>query len=113
MMEEVARWREAFLEKYGDSDLEELPGESIPLETLANALRARPFFADHRLVIVKDFLSTRKADDSNAILPWLNQIPEETFVLFVESHPDKRTSAFKALSTQATQRLFLTPKVPN
>lgn len=111
LMEEVNRWKDTFLEKYGDTDLEELDGESTAVETIAGALQATPFLSPKRLVILRNFLSTRKADQANALLPALQKLPDSTFLLMAElSEPDKRTSVFKAVGTLATQRLFLKPK---
>ncbi len=112
MKEEVARWHSAFTEKYGNSDLEELDGEIVTQEALSNAISALPFFSEHRLILLKNFLSTRKADDCNELIPLLDHLPDSSFLLIIESHPDKRTSAFKAVGTRATQRLFIPPKGP-
>lgn len=110
LLEEVKRWKNAFVEKFGDSDLEELDGESATLESLSGALRASPFLSEKRLVILKNFLSGRKAEEANALLPTLEQLPDSTFLLMTETNPDKRTSIFKAVTQMATQRLFIKPK---
>ena len=110
LQEEVKRWKNAFLEKFGDTDLEELDGESTDAETINGAIRAIPFLAEKRLVILKNFLSSKKADDANALLPTLEQLPDTTFLLMIEAEPDKRTSIFKAITQIATQRLFMKPQ---
>ncbi len=111
LVEEVNRWKDAFLEKYGDTDLEELDGENASVEVIANALQASPFLSPKRLVILRNFLATRKAEQANTLLPTLQKLPDSTFLLMAElSEPDKRSSIFKTVSTLATQRLFLKPK---
>lgn len=110
LQEEVKRWKNAFVEKFGDSDLEELDGELVDLETLSRALRAAPFLSEKRLVVLKNFLTSKKAEEANALLPTLEQLPDTTFLLMIEAEPDKRTSIFKAVTQMATQRLFIKPK---
>src|SRR3989338_4257193 len=99
LREEVERWKEAFLEKFGDSDLEELDGESVELAVLRNALSSLPFLSEKRLVVLKNFLSSQKAEQANLILPLLEQIPESTVLVLVEfGSPDGRTSVYKTIS---------------
>lgn len=110
LLEEVKRWKNAFLEKFGDTDLEELDGENTTAEVINAAVRATPFLAEKRLVILKNFLTSRKAEDANTLLPTLQQLPDTTFLLMIEAAPDKRTAIFKAVTGLATQRLFMKPQ---
>ncbi len=110
LMEEVKRWKSNFLEKYGDTDLEELDGDTS-VETIAGAIQATPFLSPKRLVVLKNFLGGKKAEQANALIPVLQKLPDSTFLLMAElTEPDKRSSLFKTVSTMATQRLFLKPK---
>lgn len=110
LREELARWRDAFVEKFGDTDLEELDGETTPLEQIAGAVQATPFLSEKRFVIVKNFLSTQKAESANALVPLLDKIPESTVLVLAElGSPDQRIAAFKAVSGQATKRMFMKP----
>ncbi len=114
MKEEVHRWKHAFIEKYGDTDVEELDGEKLSLNELSGAIQAMPFLSLKRLVIIKNFLSTHKAEETSPILPLLNKLSDDTFLLMVETkEPDKRSSAVKVITQMATQRLFLRPKGAN
>lgn len=111
LREEIQRWKQGFLEKFGDTDLEELDGETTPIEQIAGAVQALPFLSEKRLVILKNFLGSQKADLANELLPLLEKIPESTVLVLAEfGSPDGRTSAFKAISNGATKRLFLKPK---
>lgn len=111
LLEEVERWKRAFIEKYGDTDLEELDGESVSVQNIAGAIQASPFLSPKRLVILKNFLSSKKAEEANTLLPVLEKLPDSTFFLMAElREPDKRSSIFKTVSVLATQRLFLKPK---
>lgn len=111
LLQELKRWKTAFIEKCGDTDLEELDGETSKIEQIINSIVAVPFLSEKRLVILKNFLSGHKADEANALLSAIEKLPESTVLLIAEfSEPDKRTSIFKALSSQASPRLFLRPK---
>ncbi len=108
---ELKRWKEAFVEKYGETDLEEIDGETTKVEQIINSISTLPFLSEKRLVILKNFLSSQKADIANELLPTIENIPETTVLVMAETkEPDKRTSIFKKLSTLATNRLFLKPK---
>ena len=60
LREEVQRWKQGFLEKFGDTDLEELDGETATLEQIAQATQTTHFLSENRLVILKDFLSSQR-----------------------------------------------------
>lgn len=111
LLQEVKRWKAAFVDKHGDSDLEELDGETASIEQIISSISTLPFLSDMRLVILKNFLSGKKADEANELLPALEKLPDSTILVMVElKEPDKRTSIFKKLTTLATNRLFLKPK---
>ncbi len=111
LLQEVKRWKEAFVEKHGDTDLEELDGESCDIEQIIGSISTAPFLSEKRLVILKNFLSGRKAEEANLLLPALEKLSETTILVMTElKDPDKRTSIFKKLSSLATNRLFLKPK---
>ncbi|MFA4814963.1 MAG: DNA polymerase III subunit delta [Candidatus Gracilibacteria bacterium] len=111
LLQEVKRWKEAFVEKYGESDLEELDGESASIEQIIGSISTLPFLSEKRLVILRNFLGSQKAEIANELLPAIEKLPETTVLVMVElKDPDKRTSIFKKVSTLATNRLFLKPK---
>lgn len=107
LREELKRWKRAFVEKYGDSDLEEWEGEEVELEKLKSSLLAVPFLSEKRLIIIKNLLSSQKAESLKDLLPLFEKIPESTVLVLVEfEEPDKRTTVFKTLSSLASLRLF-------
>ncbi len=108
---ELQRWKKAFIEKYDDMNLEELDGSKTSVEEIGGAITAMPFMSERRLVILKDFLASKKADDQKKLVPLIEKLSDETvFVIAENSTPDKRTSAFKTLSKQATVKIFNTPE---
>lgn len=111
LREELKRWKKAFVEKYGDSDLEEWDGEEVELEKLKSSLLAVPFLSEKRLIIIKNLLNGQKAESLKDLLPLFEKIPESTVLVLVEfKEPDKRTVAFKTLSRLASLRLFKKPE---
>ncbi len=105
LLNELARWKSAFLEKHGDLNLQEISGEDIEPDELRSSLTSIPMLGEKRLIILKDALSKAELKDA------IEEIPDFTVLVVAEtSPPDKRTSFFKHLSTHATVRLFLQPK---
>ena len=68
-----------------DCDATEIKGIS---ETL-------PFFADKRLVLVENSGFFKSANDT--INEYVNNVPETTCIVFVESEVDKRSKLFKTI----------------
>ena len=111
VLEEAKRWKRVFAEKYGDNDLVEFNGLDASPEDIAEAVSSPAFLSERKLVIVKNFLSSRKTEVTQKIIKSVENIPDSTFLLMVETGEiDKRTVAFKELSAMATCKLFLKPK---
>jgi DNA polymerase III subunit delta len=123
LQQELRLWRKAFVEKYDETNLEEIDCHEKSNRTsgaakmaskvaqIAAAVSAMPFLSDKRLVIVKDFLATSKADQQKKLIPTLENLPDSTVLVLAESTtPDKRTSLFKHLNKNASLRLFEKPK---
>lgn len=111
LSQEIGRWKAAFVEKYTDTNLEEIDGADMKINELQAAISAMPFLADKRLVILKDFLANQKAEEQKSLIPILENLSDTTVLVITETgEPDKRTSLFKNLNTNATVRLFMKPK---
>ncbi|MBI4127120.1 DNA polymerase III subunit delta [Candidatus Peregrinibacteria bacterium] len=105
LLNELKRWKDAFVEKHGDFNLQEISGEEIEVDALRSTVTSLPMLGEKRLIILKDALSKAELKDAIA------DIPDFTVLVIAETAPpDKRTSFFKYLSTNATLRLFLQPK---
>lgn len=87
-----------------DFGLERIDGVATDAKALAAALRAVPFLATSRLVIV-EYLSANKAA-SGQIEAIIQELPTTTVVVFYEKEVDKRTVYFKTLSTKAQTQFF-------
>ena len=111
LQQELKHWRKAFIEKYDETNLENLDGSSGNPEEIAAAINAMPFLSEKRLVIVKNFLASNKAEKQKPLIPILENIPDTTVLVIAEtSPPDKRSALFKHLNTNASIRLFEKPK---
>lgn len=111
MLQELKRWREGFVEKYGESEMEEWDAGDADLTVLRSSLLSVPLFSEKRLIIVKNLLQNPKRDGLEPLLDSLEKLPDTTVAVFAElDGPDKRTTAFKRLSGLGTTKLFLKPK---
>lgn len=82
----------------------EFPGGETELETIRQAVLTEPFGARQRLVIVRNWLLERSADESAALAELAGQVPDTTILAIVEAgEPDKRRSAFKQLQRLAAK----------
>lgn len=118
--EQINGWKKAFTEKHGDINLAVLDAEEMPLHEIMAAVNALPFLGDKRLIFIHslpDRPSTRKTDEPTRkdekrdeelkkLEADLDEIPESSVVVFVQSNPDKRKSFYKKLTTKAEVREF-------
>jgi DNA polymerase-3 subunit delta len=119
-MREVNRWKRAFVDKYGDFDMEVIDGRKLSARDILSRCDTLPFMGEKRLLIVRDFLpeagkkSTSDAqdddsgddglesdnnvaskDDIDTLIAYFEHIPDTAVLLFVSALPDKRTKLFK------------------
>ena len=99
---ELARWKEAFLQKHGEGNLQVFEAEGLEWVALSNEAASAPFLSDKRLLIVEGIPAITKEE----LEQLLSAMHEATVLVFVESHPDKRKSIVKFLLKEATVRLF-------
>ncbi|MBU1019511.1 MAG: DNA polymerase III subunit delta [Patescibacteria group bacterium] len=106
--EKIHIWKKEFEKKYGgDLNIEELAAEEITPQDVLNSMNAVPFLSEKRLVLVKNFLSEKKADIQKELAEKLKDVPETTVLIFYEiGKPDKRLSLYKHLQKIATIREF-------
>lgn len=99
--EKITRWKNAFIEKHGEFNMDEIDG-SGELSSILDASSSLPFGAEKRLVIVKNFLSSHKPENLKKMAAALPHLPESSILIFWESKPpDKRTTLFKTLEKTA------------
>ncbi|MBU0706478.1 DNA polymerase III subunit delta [Patescibacteria group bacterium] len=119
--EQINSWKKAFTEKHGDINLAILDAEDIPLYEIMAAVNAMPFLGDKRLIFIHglpDKPKTRQTaeptkkdekrdEELKKLEADLDEIPESSVVVFVQSNPDKRKSFYKKLSAKAEVKEFI------
>ena len=96
---------QTYLKKTGSNlGLERIDGASTDAKTLGAAIRAVPFLATSRLVIV-EYLGANKTASAK-ITDITRDVPATTVVVFYEKEVDKRTAYFKHLETAAQVQHF-------
>lgn len=118
--EQIASWKKAFTEKHGDLNLAVLDAEEMPLNEIMAAMLAIPFLSDKRLIFVHGLPDAppsrqtaeptkkdeKRDDELKKMEATLNEIPDSSVVVFVQSSPDKRKSFYKKLTSKAEVREF-------
>lgn len=97
----IARAREQGIDATNTADLDAVETEP---NTLSQHLQAAPFLAPKRLVIIRNWLTQKSADEGSALAELLASVPETTIAVIVESgKPDKRRSGFKEITKIASK----------
>lgn len=126
----LSTWIEAFVSKYGDSNVARIrAGETDPSQ-VASELLSMPFFSEKRLAVFegvprqKGGRAAKSDDDSGsdspvgessgdpvsqieaAVLSVFDAIPEWTFAIFVSEDPDKTSALYKKLLAEGDVKTF-------
>ncbi|MGL4791415.1 MAG: DNA polymerase III subunit delta [Anaerotignaceae bacterium] len=84
----------------------------VEIGTVMETLETFPFFAEKRLVIVKDsklFKATKKSD-SEQMANFIAKIPPTSHLVFIETEMDKRTKLYKAVDKKGKAIEFKAPQ---
>ena len=84
-----------FVAAYTDIGLQKIDGEESDYDTIREALESLPFLASKKLVVLRNPSANKQFLENYQSL--LEDTPEATDVLVVETKPDKRTSYYKYL----------------
>lgn len=82
-------------------------GEKAVAEDIREFAMTMPFFADRRVILVEDSEFFNKGNE--AVEEFIEEIPETTVIVFVETNIDKRLKLYKLVQKQGTAVLFNTP----
>lgn len=99
---EVLRWKKAFCDKHGSENFLQLHAREASLSDILDAVSAMPFIAEKRLVLIRGIPKIDKED----IVTITENVHPQVLVAFVESKPDKRLGAVKALTEIADMKEF-------
>ncbi len=74
-------------------------GKDLSVDAVIGEADTMPFFADHRLLVIEDsgWFKSGSADASARMAKYLENVPEETVILFVEEEVDARGKLFKTI----------------
>lgn len=87
-----------------DGIVEKIDGSTLQLSQLPDILMGVSLFATARVVVVRN-LSENKAIWS-VFGDWLSKVSDDINLILIEAKPDKRTSTFKALKSNAIVKEF-------
>ena len=70
-------------------------GEDINVKEIIDLAETLPFFAERRTILIEDSKLFKKGGD--VLGEYLAQLPETTYIIFVEEEVDKRSKLYKAV----------------
>lgn len=110
LQKKVKFWKKSFQEKHGEYNLSVIDGVKETANSLISECEAMPFLGEKRLIVIEGLPPAMgdKIDEKkvNAILRFLENAPETSVIVFVNSKPDKRTKFYKQLLKTATVEEF-------
>lgn len=95
---ELNRLTNEFVKEYTDMGLEKIDGEEAELAQIRESLRSLPFLASKKMVVLRNPSAQKQFVDQAEKL--LDEVPETTDVILVETKLDKRGSYFKYLKAK-------------
>ena len=106
------RLRQEFLNDIaGDMNISIFNGEA-DVNSIIDAAETMPFFADKRLILVKDskLFKVGRKNDSEEIADYIEKIPQSTCLVFIEDEVDKRGKLYKVAAKAGRGVEFKTPE---
>lgn len=86
--------RNALVEKDDTMNYNYYAGKGVPIPEIIDIGETLPFFADRRLIVIENSGLFKSAND---FADYVKELPETTYLLFVEEEVDKRNKLFKAV----------------
>lgn len=101
---------QALARSIADSEIvaEKRDGSELKLADLPDIFAGQTLFGDRRLVVIRGVSENKPI--WAALETWLEKLPDETAVVFVESKPDKRTKTYKLIQKLGEIQEFSLPK---
>ncbi len=89
-----AKLKEGILGSGDEMNYSYFEGKGIEVERIVESAQTLPFFADHRLIMVKNSGLFKSQND---LADFIKEFPDTTVLVFVEQEVDKRNRLFKAV----------------
>ncbi len=86
--------RNALVEKDDTMNYNYYAGKGVPIPEIIDIGETLPFFAERRLIVIEN---SGLFKSSNDFADYVKELPETTYLLFVEDEVDKRNKLFKAV----------------
>jgi DNA polymerase-3 subunit delta len=86
--------RNALVEKDDTMNYNYYAGKGVPIPEIIDIGETLPFFAERRLIVIEN---SGLFKSSNEFSDYVKELPETTYLLFVEEEVDKRNKLFKAV----------------
>ncbi len=97
--EKLKLWKAEFIKKHGEDCLETIQGKTLKPQEFGTNIEALPFLSEKRLIIVRDFLATKKTDNQKQVAENLEKAADTSIIVFHENKAvDKRTSLYKKIA---------------
>lgn len=96
---ELQRIVDGFVKEHTDMALEQLDAEEVEYNRMREALESLPFLASRKMVVLRSPSASKQFQENAEKL--LEDLPETTDVVIVESKLDKRTAYYKYLKKQS------------
>ncbi len=110
LQKKVKFWKESFQKKHGEYNLSVIDGLKESPSSIIAECETVPFLGEKRLIILENLPPAigAKVEEKkvNAILRFLEEIPDSCVIVFLNSKPDKRTKFFKQLKKIAQVEEF-------
>ena len=100
----AGRWRDSLVQAIVPDDARDMNMEifegKISATDIINAAETPPFFADYRLIVIKDsgLFAAGRADDATGMAEFVKNIPDTSVLIFAETDVDKRGRLYKRIN---------------
>lgn len=92
-------WQENFTKKYGENALEIIEGDKLNPAEFSTNLTTLPFLSEKRLIIIKNFLNSAKAEQQKQLASAIEMTPEFCLLVFYEDEiPEKINPLYKKIA---------------
>ncbi|MGL5830699.1 MAG: DNA polymerase III subunit delta [Candidatus Altimarinota bacterium] len=100
-------WKDRFVEKYGEMNIQLYYGDELTARDFENAVQTYPFLSEKKLLVVQDFLSEARDEEVKKVAEMLESVPEFCVVVFFEhKKPDARTAFYKRIAKKGVLEVF-------
>lgn len=106
MLQYRDRLKNAICPEGDDMNITSFGGKNINLSEVIDLANTLPFFSEHRLIIIED---SRLFASANDLSGHLEEFPDTTYMVFLESDVDKRNKLYKTVSSIGYVSEFTTP----